>query len=288
MVKVGQDLLDEVGFVALPFDPVVLASFRGVHEVRRVDMVGAGRLIPDGGELIIEVNCDHSPGKQHFTVDHEVTHTLLPTYARQPVEDAETGAFATDWEEELLCDVGAATLLLDPRRLAPIAKEAGPSIRTLVELAALFNASLEATARQLARLNLWPCAFVVWEEGYRKHDRVPKGQLAMSAFESFGDPKAKLRIHRPYVATSFPHFLPLNKSVSDESKVAACCDHNPLTHGVEEFDLGRQAVRLSCENYFAPYRQGSLLQRRVVSLLLPNSHARSGSSTPPLFQLEAF
>ncbi len=166
VTKLAEALLDDAGFDGPPFAPEVLASFRGVRAVRRAPMAGAGRLLPEDGGLAIEVNEDHSPGKQNFTVDHEVVHTLMPSYRGQRIEDAETGTFVANLEEELLCDIGAAVLLLDPRLLRPLALEGGPSIRTLVDLAALFRASLEATARQLARLDVWPCAFVVWEEGF--------------------------------------------------------------------------------------------------------------------------
>ncbi len=288
VTKLAEALLDDVGFDGPPFAPEVLASFRGVRAVHRVPMAGAGRLLPEDGELVIEVNADHSPGKQNFTVDHEVVHTLMPSYRGQRIEDAETGTFVANREEELLCDIGAAALLLDPRWLRPLALEGGPSIRTLLDLAALFAASLGATARQLARLDVWPCAFVVWEEGFRKKEHVPAGQLAMAAFEPFGVPQAKLRVDRRYVAPSFGHFVPTNKSVGDGSLVAACSEDAPLTHGVEDFDLCHRIVRLYAENYFTPYRRGDALRRRVISVLLPDANQKSEQLAPSLFQLEAF
>ena len=72
-----------------------------------------------------------------------------------------------------------AALLLDRAILRPLAEDAGPSVTTLVDLSALFKASLQATARQLALLDLWPCAFVFWEEGYRKDERIADNQLPM-------------------------------------------------------------------------------------------------------------
>ncbi len=156
-------LIDEVGLTHPPFDPRILASFRDVREIRLTNMQGAARLVPDSNALVIEVNRNHSPGKQNFSADHEVVHTLLPTYTQRLVEDVVTGTFPVSSEEELLCDIGAATLLLDPRWLLPLASDAGPSLATLLSLAELFGASLEATARKLAELDVWPCAFVTWE-----------------------------------------------------------------------------------------------------------------------------
>src|SRR5215207_1706792 len=104
MKRLAADLIDRAGFDRPPFDPEVLSSMRHVREVRRVPMRGAARLIPDGTFLRIEVNEGHSLGKQHFSIDHETTHTLLPTYGNERVDDAETGTFRGNNEEEILCD----------------------------------------------------------------------------------------------------------------------------------------------------------------------------------------
>lgn len=286
--RLAAELIDEVGFDCPPFSPEILASFCGVREIRRVAMTSAGRLLPEDGALVIQVNRDHSLGKQNFTADHEVTHTLLPAYGGQRIDDAETGTFVSGREEELLCDIGAAALLLDPRHLRPLAEGAGPSIGTLVDLAALFEASLQATARQLALLDLWPCAFVFWEEGYRQGERISEDQLLLPMLRELGRPQPKLRVKIPYVAASFGAFVPGNKSVDDSSLVASCCEAIPLTFGVADFDFsGRQPVRLYCENYHAPYRCGQGFRRRVISLLLPIRLRSRRAVTPGPYQLEA-
>src|SRR4051794_11408263 len=179
MQRLAAELIDLAAFNNPPFDPEVLASIRNVREVRRVPMSGAARLIPDGSFLRIEVNQDHSLGKQNFSIDHESSHTLIPTYGNERVDDKETGAFKDTSEKEFLCDIGAATLLLDPRWLTGVALQASPSIALLRSTAETFTASLEATARQLAIVAPWSAAFVFWEEGVRKKERIPPGQLLM-------------------------------------------------------------------------------------------------------------
>ena len=111
------------------------------------------------------MNRTHSRGKRRFSIAHEVAHTLLPGYSGEAVDDDTTGAYAPANEDEALCDVGAATLLLDPRRLRNYANDAEPNLAALVTLANLFDASLQATAAQLAALNVWPCAFVFLGRG---------------------------------------------------------------------------------------------------------------------------
>ena len=287
--KLAANLIDDAGFDKPSFNPETLASFRGVSEVRRVAMASAARLLPEKGSLVIEVNESHSTGKQNFSIDHEVSHTLIPTYGNHCVDDIETGTFPIGSEEEMLCDLGAAALLLDPRWIRPLAHQAGPSIATLLSLAETFGASLEATARQLASLDVWPCAFVVWEDGLRKENRQRQNLQLLPGFEEFGKPQPKLRVRSSYATPSFGHFVPQNKSVSETSLIAICSEQSPFTFGVEFLDLGKgsSTIRVYCENLFAPYTRSGTTFRRVISLLLPMGQESSQSNLVNVFQLEA-
>ncbi len=286
MQNLADRLLDEGGWSQPPAPPIVLASFQGVHDVRLATMQCAGRLVYRDDHLIIEINEEHSQGKRNFTANHEVSHTLLPTYAGQLVDDLETGTFSQGSEEELLCDIGAAALLLPPRWLRSHAVAGGPSISTLLDVASVFESSLEAAARQLTHLDCWPAAFICWEEGFRKDERVAKGQVMMPGFESFGGPRPKWRICRAYSTRSFHHFIPSNKSVEDTSLVAACCELDPFTWGIEDFDRGNRQIRMYCENYYASYRKGGIVRRRVVSVLVAAPTQGGQPTTPSPAQME--
>ena len=265
MERLARDLLDRADLTSPPFPPEVLASFQGVREIRQVEMAGAGRLVPTGSGLVIEVNRAHSLGRQNFTAMHEIAHTLLPSYRGEPVFDLQTETYDSPREEERLCDIGAAALLLDQRRLRSHAAEAGPSIALLAETATLFQASLEAVARQMAALDLWPVAFVLWEMGYRKDVRPRRGQLALG---DLPPPDPTLRVARCYRSPSFHHFIPPNKSAETNSLVARCDANQPLTKGVERFPFKPGGVLLACENAFVPYRRGADHIIRVLSALV--------------------
>lgn len=289
MKVLASGLIDEAAITQPPFDPVILASFQNVREVRMRPMQSAARLVPEPATrtLLIEVNQDHSPGKRNFSVNHETSHTLVPTYAGRLIDDLVTGQFVTGSEEEYLCDVGAATLLMDERWLRPLAREAGPSLDTLFTFAGLFGASLEATARKLARLDIWPCAFVCWEEGLRKHEHVSDGQLMIESLATYGMPQPQLRVTRLYKAPSFSLFIPNNKSVGNDSLVAACCDDDPVTFGMEVFEFERNRPEtLYSENAHVPYRVQGELRRRVISLLIKTGTGTDAASVPELFRLE--
>ena len=292
MQWLAAEQIDHAGFHGPPFDPEVLASMRNVRDVRRVSMSGAARLIPDGVFLRIEVNQDHTPGKQNFSIDHETSHTLIPTYANEQVDDEETGTFQDNSEEELLCDIGAAALLLDSRWLSGFAYQAGPSLAFLRGTAETFSASLEATARQLAVVAPWPAAFVFWEEGLRKkeRERLPPEQLLIPQLVGLVGPQPQLRVMRCYQTESFRHFIPRNKSIPGTSLVAASGDDEPQTFGIETFDFGKStgAIDLYCENMHAPYRRGSAVRRRVISLLLPVDQQTGAPESFTPYELEAF
>lgn len=268
ITRLAMDLIDEVGFDGPPVSLPVLASFQGIREIRTAAMASAARLIPSGDALLIEVNQDHSPERQRFSIAHEIVHTLIPTYDRRPIEDAQTGTFASGSEEELLCDIGASALLLDARWLCPLALGADPKIQALLDLATRFEASLQATAWKLATLDLWPIAFVFWELGYRKNERTAPGQVMLPELRAFGGPVPKLRVKWSAAAESFGHFVPPNKSADTTSRVVTCWRTEKPTRGIETFVWRRSTINAYCESVYAPYRLGTQLIPRVVSLLL--------------------
>lgn len=271
MQRRAQELLDEAEVTEPPFDLGRVASFRGVRTIREVTMSSDARLIPDGDGLAVEVNRTQTRGKRRFSIAHEVAHTLLPGYSGETVDDDTTGAYAPANEDEALCDVGAAILLLDPRRLRNCASDADPSLTTLTSLANLFDASLQATAAQLARLNVWPCAFVFWEEGYRKAEQPLRGAPLLPGLESIGPPQPKLRVRVCYPSADFPHFIAWNKSAPPTSIVVSCQRESSSLWAVETFDFGQGPVRLSCESLYAPYMAHGTRRVRVLSVFLAST-----------------
>lgn len=278
-------LIDRVGFQAPPFEPEVIASFQGVYDVRRVEMQNAGRLRPTGEGLVIEVNASHSTGKQNLTINHETTHTLLPTYDGRAIFDFQTGIFDKEGkEEELLCDIGGAALLLDIRWLQSVAREVGPSLATLTHAAQLFGSSLQAAAWQLSSVMQWPCAFVMWEPGLRKAERKLASAKLLPLFEDLGGPKTKWRVAHAYPTSTFDSFIPWNKS-TDCELVSNCCEQEPFTYGRAEFDFYPKSVY--CENVYAPYRTSEGIRKRIVSFIHADSRESDLAATVPFALLEA-
>ncbi|MBM4416513.1 MAG: ImmA/IrrE family metallo-endopeptidase [Chloroflexi bacterium] len=203
-----------------------------------------------------------------FKVAHELSHTLLDEAraASSGHVDAAVGAFDEARREEFLCDIGAAQLLLHPRWLRDLAGDREPSLDCLFEVASTCEASLEATARQVAVLGVWACSFVLWEPGYRKGERAALGSAPLSGFEAAAAPGPKLRAIRPYAAPGQP-FFPLRKSVDAGSSIARALATHERTRGRKRFAVGA-GLMAECESQYVGYVDGDGREvPRVLTLL---------------------
>ncbi len=185
MVHQVVSLLDEVGIDEPPVDLRIVGSFQRVKDIQSVAIPQAGRLVPDGGGFIIQVNAQHSRGKQNFTVGHEIGHILIPSYKERPrlVDDMTTGAYDPGREEEYLCDIAAAELLMPMSLFRPRAAAAGFNLHAVAYLARLFRASREAVAIRLVQTDLWPCAVAVWHQAYKPTQQQVLGQPTFPGME---------------------------------------------------------------------------------------------------------
>jgi hypothetical protein len=285
--KLAADLIDLSGLLCPPFDPEVLASYRGVTDVARVEMKSAGRLRPSAGGLIIEVNIKHTPGKQNLTINHETTHTLMATYGRRFVDDVVTGVFDRNGsEEEMLCDIGGAALLLDERWLRRTMLDVGPSLPVLTHTATLYRSSLQAAAWQLSKLLPWPCAFIFWEPGLRNAEKPFINSPMLPGFADLGRTPLKWRVTHAYPARTFQPFIPWNQSTNSEL-VCGCSVENPSTEGHAVFEFCDKAKRLYCQSVYAPYRDSVCRKERVISFVIEEG-ANSKSPIPTVsYQLES-
>ncbi len=268
MIACADGLLDEAGVAGPPTPLPILASFQGIRDIERVAMKPSGRLIPRAGGHLIQVNKADSVPRQNFTIAHEIAHTFFPSYQALPraIEDSQTGDYPQDNEEEHLCDVGAGALLLPERWLRPAALSLPPSLASLERVARQFRASLEATARAVARLDLWPFALVFWEPGWRKADRP----LAEA-----GQPiPAALRVTRAVVAPSFGLYIPRNKSIPEESSVYRAYVEKSATSGLDQLTIGDVTANIRAESTYIP-TTGRVVQPRVVSFLLRDDPAEA-------------
>jgi Zn-dependent peptidase ImmA (M78 family) len=268
VVRLCAELLEEAG-VNLPVDVRMLASFRGIAAITAVDQAEAGCIFCAGERLLVHIRASDSPERQRFTICHEILHTFFPGFQeeRRTRTDTTVGNFDRSQLEEYLCDLGAAELLL-PREPFLAVLPAQPRIDDVINLAATFTASLEATAIRAVNLAGVPMALVVLEPAWKPAEQRELArratQPALAGLDG-GPPPKKLRVrwaYGPKMAT-----IPKHKSVDDASPLAAVLE----TGGVDyRGATGLAGGTLQVSARHLPYhREGAPVDRVLVLLRGP-------------------
>ncbi len=148
IVGICAGLLDDAEALP-PVNELILASLCGIAEVREVAQEHAGMLACVDGRLVATVNALDGRDRRRFTVLHEAGHTLLPGFDRETVHHRCAGPAN---REERLADLAAAELLLPRRFFVPDIAVCGPSLADVAELAARYQASIQATALRMVAL----------------------------------------------------------------------------------------------------------------------------------------
>jgi Zn-dependent peptidase ImmA (M78 family) len=270
VVRLCSELLEEAG-VSVPVDVRMLASFRGIAAISEVDQPEAGCIFCDGERLLIQLRSSDSPERRRFTICHEILHTFFPGFReeRRTRIDRTVGAFDRSRLEEYLCDLGAAELLL-PRQPFLAALPAQPCLDDVIELAGVFDASLEATAIRMVRLASVPMALVVLEPAWKPAEQRELArratQPALAGLEGEPPPK-KLRVRWAY-GPKIP-IIPKHKSVDDASPLATV----PETGGVDyRGTTGLMDGALEVSARYLPYHRDGDLVGRVLVLLQDPAH----------------
>jgi O-acetyl-ADP-ribose deacetylase (regulator of RNase III) len=145
------------GWSGPPYDPFALAEFLKISVEPSQEVVDARTLPATGGRFKIEFNPNRSAARINFSVAHEIAHTLFPDCARairNRSTHVEPGT--DDWQLEVLCNVGAAEILM-PVGSFRIPDNAALSIDTVIDLQREFAVSSEAVLLRIAKLTPEQC-----------------------------------------------------------------------------------------------------------------------------------
>lgn len=195
---------------SLPVDVDLIASVQGVAP-RRAAHDFAGRIYADlDGRLVIDVNADDSQARQRFTVAHELCHLAFPGFKRETryrLEEKQPGQNGRNTEEEYLCDVGAAALLM-PAALIESEYDIAAGLDDVERLAHDATVSLQAAGNRLASLADGEAAFLVFEWSHKPADRpaIRRGE----------EVSKRLRLRYATLA-AVDGYLPHFKSAADDS-----------------------------------------------------------------------
>lgn len=140
-----------------------LLQRRKILSLQYVDDLGCdGAIHPlgvkyeDGFKILVKSKC--SPHRIRFTVAHEICHTLF--YEMAP--EVKFRSHDVDPNEERLCNIGAAALLIPEGVLKRQARGLAVSFDSLEKLSALFDVSLEAMLLRLRFVKVWGTELSVW------------------------------------------------------------------------------------------------------------------------------
>lgn len=157
--KARQVVLEAIdaGWDGPPFDPLVLAKQLGIATEARGDIPDA-RMVPFKSALKLEYNPVRPRGRLRFSIAHEIAHSFFPDCANEVRNRGAThGSAVDDWELEVLCNIGAAELLMPLGSFTNLTGQT-PSIDNVLRLRKEFDVSVEACLIRTVKLSRKPVA----------------------------------------------------------------------------------------------------------------------------------
>ena len=145
------------GWSGPPYDPFALAEFLKISVEPRQDVVDARTIAIGAGRFRIEFNPNRSQARTNFSIAHEIAHTLFPDCAKA-IRNRYTHADmkANDWQLEMLCNIGAAEILM-PAGSFKVPTDRPLSIDTVLALQNEFSVSSESVLLRIAKLTAHEC-----------------------------------------------------------------------------------------------------------------------------------
>lgn len=208
-------LFVESGLKRPPFSPANYAPLRRVNKIELKDMEVDGRLIPDVNGFVIELRKDRPHERKNFTCAHELGHTFfyesVPTIKYRTLGSSQPHH---DDEEELLCNIAAAELLMPNSVFSKIAKDYSPSPQSLSEIAETFETSLTATVLNLLKRQIWNSTFILWNY---KNEKLEAKWMARPALGLSYSPK--LEIFNNAEKSSIFHCLMTGETITNSDEI---------------------------------------------------------------------
>lgn len=244
----------------LPVRPDLIASFNGIRR-RTGRHEFAGRIYAeDSGQLVMDINDQDIPERQHFTEAHELIHPVFPGFKKEGRYRFEAPAMERhppNREEEYLCDYGAAALLM-PSELVQNEYEVSGGLADAERLASDAEVSVEAAANRLVALSDEPALLLCLATSHKPADRP--------ALRRGIDVPARLRVRYAY-SRHLDLYIPRFKSADDDSVFYQAEDDWRIKAATETLPGAEQAgpFRIEAKRY------GSDERARVLALARPTA-----------------
>lgn len=169
------------GWQGPPFDPFKLADTLRIDVAPTEDVLDARTVPAPGGRVRIEFNPNRPIARVRYSVAHEIAHTFFPD-CREYVRERRAKALVErdEWQLEMLCNVGAAELLMPIGSFQQLQQES-LNIDTLNCLRKDYEVSTEALLLRTVRLTGLPC-FVFCSSRQKTGDSYGRYRLDYAVF----------------------------------------------------------------------------------------------------------
>jgi Zn-dependent peptidase ImmA (M78 family) len=231
----ADNLRREAGETKLPVKVDLVRSFLGIRKSEG-DYDFAGRIYAEeSGQLVMNLRVTDLPERRRFTCAHELIHPAFPGFKLESRYRLDTHVGMNNVqraEEEYLCDLGAAELLM-PTELVADCYSAADGFDDVERLALDADVSLEAAANRLVQLADQPTMLLVLEVMHK-----PADARARRRGEQV-EPKLRVRY---CVANGIDCFVPKFKSADDTSVLARALKSVVAQRAVESLPGSRSPL----------------------------------------------
>ena len=148
------------GWPGPPFDPFRLAEILKIKTVPREDVLDARTVPTSSGKVQVEYNPTRPQQRIRFSIAHEIAHTFFPNCSERVRYRGGGQTEANEWELEMLCNIGAAELLM-PIGSLPDFEEKMLTIEGLIGLRKEYQLSTESLALRYINVTGHPAAVFV-------------------------------------------------------------------------------------------------------------------------------
>lgn len=234
----------------VPINVDVLASMQGIGRSDERPMHSEdAELVPGhDGQVKMRVNPDRPESRQRFSIAHEISHTFFPHYTQKiwcRPDGRNRDSSNPDDLLEILCDVGAAELLMPAPWFASDAAAVG-SAMDLVNLGRSYGVSRDAIIRRYAEVSddHLAAVFFSWKlKPTQKADRNPKQRGLFDGNPGVRD-GVKLRIDYRIGSSRFLEagpYLAEDKSIQNDGPIYDAARTGEPAQGDAYLDLGAGA-----------------------------------------------
>jgi O-acetyl-ADP-ribose deacetylase (regulator of RNase III) len=151
----------ELGWEGPPYDPFRLAEVLNINVAPRSDISEARTVSGPNKRVVIEFNPQQPASRIRFSIAHEIAHTFFPDCLERARYRARRASYSDDdWQLEMLCNVGAAEILMPTGSFSKL-REEGFDIVRLMELRKELGVSTEAILMRIVKIAKRPIASFV-------------------------------------------------------------------------------------------------------------------------------